>query len=510
MALKAHAGALPRAALSRWGVLFAFAGIAGIGLRIWIYRANLGTPDSDEAVMGLMVRHFAHGEFSTFYWGQPYGGTQEVFLTMPIFLVFGSSFFALRVVPIALSAVAALLVWRIGRRTIGEPAAGVAGALFWVWPPFTLYMVTRQQGFYGSNLVYCSLLLLLALRAVERPDRLRAGLFGLVLGLAFWQTAQIVPLAVPTIAWMIWKQPRCLRKLWVAAPMAVLGALPWIVWNVRHDWGSFLVRANPHEYAHSLRIFVSPLVPMLLGLRAPLTSELLVPSKVLVLGAYAALVALFAYCAVRTRHREISLLYTVVALFPFVWALARRVTYLSAHPRFIVVLSPLLVLLVAQVASRYWRAAALLSLAVVVSMVTLQRMEADYRAVHPRGLPVAPRDFGSLVSTLDGLGIDHVYADYWIAYRLAFDTRERIIGSMIEFEPNPVKLTLRGGQAVPPAGSYTRYPPYAREVQAAPHAFVFFRQTLGRNAVASQLVRLRYRRLDTGPFVVYVRKPGAA
>ena len=274
------------------------AGLAGLVLRVWVYRAALGIPDSDEAVMGLMVRHAQHGELSTFFWGQPYGGTQEVLLTVPVFLLAGSSLLALRIVPIVLSAAAAFLVWRVGRRTIGEPAAGVAGALFWIWPPFTLFLVTRQQGFYASNLVYGSLLLLLALRVVERPDRMRAGLFGLVLGLAFWQTAQIVPIAIPVIGWMVWKQPRCLRQAWVAAPMAILGALPWIVWNLRHDWGSFLVRASPGEYAHSLRLLVSPLLPMLLGLRAPLTSELLVPSKVLTLLAYAGLLALFAYGAV--------------------------------------------------------------------------------------------------------------------------------------------------------------------------------------------------------------------
>jgi len=73
--------------------------------------------------------------------------------------------------------------------------------------------------------VYVGLLLLLALRAVERPDRIRVGLFGLVFGLAFWQTAQIIPFAATAIVWMIWKQPRCLRQIWVAAPLAVLGAL---------------------------------------------------------------------------------------------------------------------------------------------------------------------------------------------------------------------------------------------------------------------------------------------
>jgi len=54
MAARATWGSLPRSACSRWGALYALAGLAGLLLRVWAYRATLGTPDSDEAVMGLM------------------------------------------------------------------------------------------------------------------------------------------------------------------------------------------------------------------------------------------------------------------------------------------------------------------------------------------------------------------------------------------------------------------------------------------------------------------------
>src|SRR5689334_12812241 len=90
--------------------LLVLVGAAGLALRIWVDRAAVGTPDSDEAVMGLMVRQAVHGHLTTFYWGQPYGGSQEVLLTVPLFAIFGSSYAALRAVPIALSALAAVLV----------------------------------------------------------------------------------------------------------------------------------------------------------------------------------------------------------------------------------------------------------------------------------------------------------------------------------------------------------------------------------------------------------------
>ena len=164
---------LRRLALSRWGVVFVLTGAAGVALRIWTYRSPLTIPNSDEALVGLMVRHAQHGEWSTFFWGRPYGGTQEVWLAVPGFWLFGTSLLALRMVPIILSAVATFFIWRVGRRTIGEPAAAVAAGVFWLWPPFDFLQFVREQGFYASNVLYCALLLLLALRIVERPDRVR-------------------------------------------------------------------------------------------------------------------------------------------------------------------------------------------------------------------------------------------------------------------------------------------------------------------------------------------------
>ena len=96
----------------------------------------------------------------------------------------------------------------------------------WVWPGFVLFELEHETSFYAIDLVYCALLILLALRIVERPDALRVGLFGLVAGLAFWETSQIVPIAIPVVAWTIWKQPRSLRWLPLALAVFVLGALP--------------------------------------------------------------------------------------------------------------------------------------------------------------------------------------------------------------------------------------------------------------------------------------------
>jgi 4-amino-4-deoxy-L-arabinose transferase-like glycosyltransferase len=498
---------LRRLTISRPGVAFAL-GIAGIALRIWIYRSELGTPNADEAVVGLMTRHILDGEFATFYWGQAFGGPQEALLTAPVFLVAGSSWLALRIIPIALTAVAAILIWRVGRRTIGEPAALVAAGVFWIWPPFVLFQLIHQQGFYASNVVYCGLLLLLALRVVERPDRTRVGLFGLVLGLAFWQTAQIVPVAAGVIGWTIWKQPRCLRYVWVALPLAVVGAFPWILWNAGHSWES-LSLPNYGDKAHSLRLLASPVLPMMLGLRAPFSAELLLPAA-LTYVIYIGLVVLFIYGAFKTRHRNSSILYFVAAVFPFVYVISPKTVFSLGTPRFIVVLSPVLVLLLSQLATRYLRAAAILALAGVISVVTLHRMDVWFRGAlppttHEKGLGPrhtvqwVPRDLSSLVSGLDTLGLDHVYADYWLAYRLDFDTRERIVA----VENGFTHLRFERGQAIPAFQPDVRHRPYDLVVRRARHGFVFYRQTVRSVPIVAQLERYGYRRYVVGSYVVY-------
>jgi hypothetical protein len=489
-----------RLALSRWGVLFGLAGIAGIGMRVWWYRSLLGKPNSDESVVGLMVLHAMHGQISTFFWGSPYGGPQEVLLTVPVFWIAGANYLALRVVPIVLTAVTSLLIWRVGRRTIGEPAAGVAAALFWVWPPFNIFQLTQHQSFYAADVFYCALLLLLALRIVEQPSRNRVALFGLVLGLGFWQTPQLVPVAVPMIGWTAWRAPRSLRHAWAAALAAVAGALPFFIWNARHDWASLKVHHSVANYEHSLRLLANPVGPETVGLRSPFSEELLIRPAPLMYLVYLALIVLFFVGWYRARGHDVVLLYVVGAVFPFLYAIDRRTSFLSAWPQYTVVVTPVLALLVAQLGSRYWRGVAVVAAGFAISAVSLPRMAAWFKI--PQPVPYAPRSFAPLIARLDRLGVDRVYADYWIAYRLDFATKERILAAENTFS----SVRYENGQAVASPDPYTRNRGYERTVAAAPgHGFVFFQRTYRSLPIIGSLERHGYRRYPVGSLVVFAK-----
>jgi 4-amino-4-deoxy-L-arabinose transferase-like glycosyltransferase len=487
-----------RLALMTGAVAVAVLLAGGIALRVWIYRSILGIPNSDESIVGLMVLHAMHGNLTTFYWGSPYAGPQEVLLSVPVFAVAGVNYLALRVVPNVLSLLAAIVVWRVGRRMMSEPAAVAAAALIWVWPPFNLFQNTQHQSFYAANVLYCGLLLLLALRAAEDATASRVGWLGFTIGFGFWETPQLVPIAAPVVAWTIWREARCLRYAWLGALLAALGAAPWIVWNARNGWASLGVHGTLGDYEHSLRLLVSPILPMTLGLRAPFSQTPILPSTAAVYAIYAGLVALFAIGAVRARRNEASLLYFVAAVFPFVYAIGRRTAGLSGWPQYTVIVTPVIALLLAQVATRWWRAAILVALAGTVTAVSVPRMESWFR--EPQPVPRAPRSMQPLIAALDRLHLDRVYADYWIAYRLDFATQERILAVENEF----TRATYRNGEATPPPDPTVRYRPYEREVAAAPvHGFVFFKRTYRTLPIVPGLERHGYRKVPVGPFVVF-------
>jgi 4-amino-4-deoxy-L-arabinose transferase-like glycosyltransferase len=487
-----------RFTLTRWTVLYCVTAAAGIALRIWWFRSNLSIPNSDESVVGLMVTHAEHGDISGFFWGSPYAGPQEVLASVPFFAAFGASYYALRVVPILLTAVTSLLVWRVGRRTIGEPAAGVAGALFWVWPPFNLFQLTQHQSFYAANVFYCALVLLCALRAVERPDRVRVGLFGLVIGLAFWQTPQIVPIAVPAAVWAAWRERRTLHYWWVAAPAAVAGASPWIIWNALHGFASLGIHSSLANYRHSLRLLANPVGPMTIGLRAPFGQQVLIPPTILTYALYAGLIVLFLLGAWKTRRRDVSILYVVLALFPFLYAVDRRTSFLSSWPQYTVVVTPVVALLLAQLGSTWRRGVAVLAVGCAVTVVAMPRMSDWFKLLQP--VPRAPRDMTPLIDTLDRLRLDRVFADYWIAYRLDFATNERIVAVENAFSGG----TVRRNTVVLPHDPNVRYRPYEREVEAAPRqGFVFFRRTYRSLPLVPLLEAHGWKSTFVGPYVVY-------
>jgi hypothetical protein len=269
---------------------------------------------------------------------------------------------------------------------------------------------------------------------------------GLLLGLGFWESLQLVAVIVPALAWLTVRRPRIWRDAWVAVPTAALGSLPWILSNLQHDGWSFVVLGGGSTYVGRLRGFASSTLPMILGLRIPLSVDWTLGTLVSVV-MYGAILLAFAAAAWHWRRSPLSLLPAIAAGYPFIYALSEQ-TSITAEPRYVVVLLPVLVMMIGKAARSLPAAAIVLAAALGLSAVGLARWIDDERAV----MALAPHNIadvalGPTIAALQRAGIDRAYADYWIAYRTTFDTRERIVVS--EFDPEML-ARVRPGRVLPP------------------------------------------------------------
>ncbi|HEX2062936.1 MAG TPA: glycosyltransferase family 39 protein, partial [Acidimicrobiales bacterium] len=416
-------------ALAWWAV--ALLAAVGVALRVWLLASRVGTIDSDEAAGALIARELLDGHFSVFLWGNAYGGTLEAFPTAALFAVFGSGTVAAKGVMIGLYGVGAVLVWRVGRRTVGEAGARLAGVLFWVFPGAMVLISTKARLYYGSGLVLGLFVLLLCLRLDDRPERRDLALLGLVLGLAVWNNVQVGYLAVPAIAWLAVRRGRRLwRWAWLGAPGLVLGAAPWIAFNVRNGWPSLDEPGVPvaSSYPERLEGFFTHVLPMALGVRRSyLGTWVLGPAGKIV---YLALLAGFAWLLVRRRIP--SLLAVVALAYPFVFAVPRSSFYVG-EPRYALVLAPVLCLLLALGVTRMVSGRSPQLVAAGVAVAASVAVLGPIVEFEAPAYDLNPPRLGPLVSALDRLGVRAAYADYWLAYRLTFETGERIVATPVAF-----------------------------------------------------------------------------
>src|ERR1019366_5408409 len=114
-------------------IVIVVAGLVGLALRTWLIVHSPTT--SDVAIVGLIAQGALHGHLTAFYWGQQYGGTAEPGYIALFFLVFGQNGWATELALATLSALAALLTWRVTLRLVPVPmVALLAGALTWAAP----------------------------------------------------------------------------------------------------------------------------------------------------------------------------------------------------------------------------------------------------------------------------------------------------------------------------------------------------------------------------------------
>jgi 4-amino-4-deoxy-L-arabinose transferase-like glycosyltransferase len=447
----------------------------GLFLRLWILGRNPVT--ADQAVVGLMAREILRGHLFTFYWGQSYGGG-EPYVVAALFAVVGQSRLALGLSPLLLDAIAALLVWRIGRRLFDSRVGVLAALLFWIWPEVYLYLSTVEYGFRYLTLV-CGLgVLLFALRVTQqRAPRLGDwAALGLFLGVGWWCSPEIVYYAVPSLGLLAYCAVRGRLRLRPAAlalllATTILGALPWLVANVGSGYPSLQTGTiPPTTWFERARVFVEYVVPMVLGLRLRGTGAWLLgaPAGIALCGLLVA--SILAWLVVLCVQRRAPVLVAFLVLFPFAYVYSSYSWY-WADGRYGVYLAPVLALFVASALSTLARRRQLAHAAPALGLVAALALTGVAAARLAPYVPLSASGTSRaqwttwrfdpdlwarpLVAALERQRTTDVYANYWVANVLTFDARGRIV-------------------AVDPAND--RYPPYLAAIERSRvPAWVFVR-----------------------------------
>jgi 4-amino-4-deoxy-L-arabinose transferase-like glycosyltransferase len=353
---------------------------AGAALRVWAVLLPQGALDADEAVVGLMARAILHGTLPAFFPGQGYGGTQESFLAAPLVAAFGLETWAIRIVVVLLWAASAVLVWRIGLRVLDERRAVLAATLFWIWPTYFDWKSTRAHGFYGSELFLGLAILLLVLRLAERVTRRDLVLLGLALGCGLWSSPQVGIVALPALGWLVWRRREVLRGLTFVVPAALVGGLPWLLGNLRHDWYSLHPGRNEGAWTAHVHNLVVATLPEALGVRLAWSFEWL-GSAVVGYLMYAVLVAGFVWLLVR-RPARLAPLLLIVAIFPIFYFISPY-TWLQNEPRYLTLVMPVFALLIAYALTTPLRAAAALACALALTVAGFGELDRhDVAAFH--------------------------------------------------------------------------------------------------------------------------------
>jgi 4-amino-4-deoxy-L-arabinose transferase-like glycosyltransferase len=529
--------------LATIGVAAAIA--CGLLLRVWALGRSPVT--SDQAVVGLMAREILRGHLPVFYWGQDYGGG-EPYVVAALFAALGQSRLVLGLAPLLLDGVAAVLVWRLGRRLFGARAGVVAGLLFWLWPEVYVYLSTVEYGFRYMALV-CGLALLLccARLAQARGRRLRdwAGA-GLALGVGWWSSPEIVYFALPALV-MAAPAMRRDRRVAVGALLgaagATLGALPWLVFNVGHGFVSLHAARFAHPplaaRAHDLVLYV---VPMVLGLRLRSSGDWLGGSTFgVVATCLVAGLLLVWLLRLATRRRALPLV-AFVLTFPVVY-LASPYSGYWRDGRYALYLAPVLALLVGsgldaagrrlaapgsagppQGPWREWLLRSLPALGVAGALAATLTAAAGLSPYTPLRASDGSRTGWTtwrsdpdvwqraLLAALERTHIRYAYASYWIAYSLSFEAHGRVTAVDPSVDRYPPYLALVDHSARPTWIFVRPAAVGALDAAAGPHDWVPG-PAWQLDAFEASLQRLGdpCRVIDAGPFaIVYPRYAIAA
>jgi hypothetical protein len=448
--------------------------LAGLGVRLAVaFPTHMYAADADSLLEGMCADKVLRGETPVFFSGFRIGSL-ECHLTASLFALFGKSRASLALGPVLLGCLFLGLAYLTLRRLLGPRPATLALLFFAVPPPAVLFWVYMPNG-YPLVVALCAAVLWAAVR-LARPDSRPAStlwdgfLFGLVAGLAVWDSLQTLTCLIPAVAWVAWRRRDLLRDLrvWALGLAGLLaGAFPWLAFNLRYGWpsltasfasrpasGRAAVLANAgYFFRSSLPELLASLDPEGSVTRPPALQRVLW-APVLAIWVVALLWFLAAPALGRPRGSAVPvsawLLLTGVAVTTFlvnVLSAAGEVRGLTVRYTL-----PLLLAAVPALASflcavaRGGRPGALLAI-VLAAAIVLFNLAGFRWPGHPRRnhLEEIGGKQAAVVAALEKQRVQVIVGSLWVVYPMTFLSGEKVIGIPCEPEADHYNYTARIG-----------------------------------------------------------------
>jgi 4-amino-4-deoxy-L-arabinose transferase-like glycosyltransferase len=487
-----------------------------------LLAADVVSFHSDEAVVGLMARHITQGSAPVFFYGQAYMGSLDAWLIAAGFALFGESVLTIRIVQSALYLLAVALSFAAGWRLSGSViVASVSGLTLAVPPTLLALYTTATLGGYNETLILGAAVIILAWDVAHEhaSSGWRWLALGLCAGLGWWTNGLIVVYALPAAALLLWTWMRQRRiplgGLGLALLGFAIGSLPWWLFNLGHDFAALRFYLAPGtlgpEFA-AVNMAAPPLgerllglllfgLPAVLGLRFPWSgSYFALPVGVLVLALFVAALVQLARRDGMLKPGARGLLLGMLDAFAVVF-LVSRFSFDPTGRYFLTLSLPLGIAFGALVAGLRraplrWAVAAL-----VIGYFAAGQISA---ALGPLGLTtqfntvehIANDDDQALIDFLDQHDVAHGYTTYWVSFRLAFLSGERLQFSAA-LPPKP-DLTY--------TSAYERLPAYRAAADGA-EQIAYISANLPELEAALEAwfasIGTDYRRTQIGPYIVY-------
>ena len=426
--------------------------LLGCALRLDFLFASNFRIDSDEAIVGLMAKHILEGKnIPIFYYGQHYMGSFESIMVAALSLFFGLSTVTLRLVPticsIVLIPVAYKLAKLVSPKNISNEFVGLTTALFFALPPSALLeWSTKARGGFIEVLLISALSFLYLVKFVKKDVCTKDLYFScFLLGVGWWVNNQIL---YSMIAWAItagifllisYKIVDTVKITVISAVAWLIGSSPWWVYNILNDWvslGMFESGTKEEIFKHIAGVFAISLPILHGGIRFWHHDEIFPGAKYFVFANLILCLIAVLYLIVSNCFNKKEIIPVIlITVFPIICITIFSISsfgYLIEAPRYLL---PIYVgtfvwqgLFAGVLFSRF----KILSYIYVSSIIIIQ-LTSFY--LNGRSIPGEPfvysndrasKDHTNLIRWLKENNISHVRANYWIGYRLAFETNEAV------------------------------------------------------------------------------------